>query len=286
MCAAECEVWRIGLCLIERMKGVDVLDPEQVDLANLALALEDHSEKHSWWLDPTTGVVASRSAGESGADGSAESDRPRRIPVEPLPPAIGYGDMKDFVACVREPRTRDVLERAIAGRGAFRRFKDALLSYPELRRAWFAFHDARGERRAIEWLLERDLVEADAARNAIASRPEPTVPDVPGLLDAEGVAHRVAADLKRLYRERLSGVLLVGPWARRDAHPESELELLVVLETVFDRWEERRRMDKVLWRHSIRNHTVVTVVPVTEEELEQGGTPLLARARAEGVRVE
>jgi Uncharacterised protein family (UPF0158) len=179
-----------------------------------------------------------------------------------------------------------VLERAIAGRGAFRRFKDALLSYPELRRAWFAFHDARGERRAIQWLLERDLVEADAARNAIASRPEPTVPDVPGLLDAEGVAHRVAADLKRLYRERLSGVLLVGPWARRDAHPESELELLVVLDTVFDRWEERRRMDKVLWRHSIRNHTVVTVVPVTEEELKQGGTPLLARARAEGVRVE
>jgi hypothetical protein len=268
------------------MKGVNVLDPDQVNLANLALALEDHSENHRWSLDAATGAVEPHLTDELEGDDSVESDGRRLIAIEPLPTAIGYRDMKDFVACVREPRTRDVLERAISGRGAFRRFKDALLDYPELRRVWFTFHDARSEQRAIEWLLERQLVERDAAEQAVKSRPEPTVPDVPGLLDAEGVAHRVAADLQRLYRERLIGVLLVGPWARRDAHPESELELLVVLDTVFDRWEERRRMDKVLWRHSIRNHTVVTAVPVTEEQLERGGTPLLARARADGVRVE
>jgi Uncharacterised protein family (UPF0158) len=262
-----------------------VLDPERVDLADLALALEDHSEEHSWWLDPATGTVEPHFTGEIEAPQFPDGDGRRLLLVAPLPPAVGYADMADFVACVREPRTRDLLERAIAGRGAFRRFKDALLDYAELRRAWFAFHDARGERRAIEWLLERELVDPQAAGAAIARRPEPAVPDVPGLLDAEGVAHRVARDLERLYRERLRGVILIGPWARRDANPESELELLVVLDGIADRWEERRRMDKVLWRHSIRNDTVVTAVPVTDAELSRGGTPLLARAVSEGVRV-
>lgn len=161
-----------------------------------------------------------------------------------------------------------------------------MLDYPELREAWFAFHDARGERRAIEWLLERELVDPDAAEEAIARRPEPAVPDVPGLLDAHGVAHRVALDLERIYRERLRGVLLLGAWASGEAHPEAELELLVVLDDVDDRWEERRRMDRVMWRHSVRNDTVVTGIPVTEAELERGDTPLLSRALAEGVRVE
>jgi Uncharacterised protein family (UPF0158) len=263
-----------------------MLDPERVDLADLAIALEDHSEEHSWWFDTATGEVEPHFSGGPDSAELPESDGRRLILVDPLPTAIGYGDMEDFVSYVREPRTRDLLERAIAGRGAFRRFKDTLLDFPELRRAWFAFHDARGERRAIEWLLERELVDPGAAEEAIASRPEPSVPELPGLLDAQGVAHRVALDLQRLYRQRLKGVLLLGAWASGDAHPESELELLVVFDSLGDRWEERRRMDGVMWRHSVRNNTVVTSVPVTEAELARGDTPLLSRALADGVRVK
>jgi Uncharacterised protein family (UPF0158) len=262
-----------------------VLDPEQVDLADLALALEDHSEEHSWWLDTTTGGVEPHFAGEPDAPHFIQSDGRRMVLVSPLPAAVAYGDMEDFIARVREPRTRGLLERAIAGRGAFRRFKDALLDHPELRQAWFRFHDARSERRAIEWLLERELVDPVAAERAITRRPDPRLPDVSGLLDAEGVASRVARDLKRLYRQRLRGVLMIGSGARRDAHPESALELLVVLDGIPDRWEERGRMDQVMWRHSIRNETVITAVPVTEAELAGGGTRLLARALSEGVRV-
>jgi Uncharacterised protein family (UPF0158) len=259
-----------------------VLTIEQVDLADLALALEDHSDEHTWWFDPASGSVEPRFAGDLGDPPDADD---ALIRVDPLPSSVGYGDMEDFVARVREPRTRDALERAIAGRGAFRRFKDALLDYPELRDAWFAFHDARGERRAIDWLAERELVEPAAAERASAGRPDPPVSAVPGLLDAQGVAARVTRDLERLYGNRLRGVVMIGPWARGDAHPESELELLVVLDTVPDRWEERRRMDRVMWRHSVRNDTVVICAPVSEADLAATGRPLLARAVAEGVRV-
>jgi uncharacterized protein UPF0158 len=258
-----------------------MLDPEQIDLADLALALEDHSRDHRWWLDPTTGAVEPRFAARVGEDGPATG----RIAVEPLPTSVGYADMQDFVGRVRDPRAHHLLEQAITGRGAFRRFKDALLEYPELRRAWFVFHDVRGERRAIEWLLGHGLVDAEAATSALNRRPEPGPGEVPGLLDAQGVTHRLARELRRLYGKRLESVILIGAWARGDAHPESPIELLAVLERVGDRWQEKRRMDRIVWRYSIRHDTVMTVLPVTESELERSATPLLARASVEGIRV-
>jgi hypothetical protein len=260
-----------------------MLDPEAIDLADLALALEDHSDEHVWHVDRLTGAVEPDFvAGVDALDMRADAC----VVVEPLPVAIGYGDMEDFVGYVRDARARDLLERAIMGRGAFRRFKDALVDYPELRRAWFAFHDARGERRALEWLVEHGLVDPDAAEEALARRRDPEPADLPGLLDAHGLARRVARDLRRIYRRRLRGVLLIGPWARGDAHPESPVELLVVLDTFADRWAEKRRMDRAMWRHSIRNDAVVVALPVTGLQLQQATTPLLARALTEGVRVE
>ncbi len=259
-----------------------VLAVEQVDLADLALALEDHSDEHTWWFDPATGTLEPRFAGDLGDPRDTDAGL---IRVDPLPSVVGYRDMEDFAARVREPRTRDLLERAISGRGAFRRFKDALLDYPDLRQAWFAFHDARGERRAIAWLVERELVDPAEAEQAVAGRVEPVVDALPGLLDAHGVAGRVRRDLQRLYKNRLRGVLMTGAWARGDAHPESELELLVVLDDVANRWQERRRMDRVMWRHSMRNDTLVVCTPITEADLARADTPLVARAMREGVQV-
>jgi hypothetical protein len=259
-----------------------MLDPEQVDLADLALALEDHSRDHKWWFDRASGAVEPRFEARFGENDAAGG----LVSIEPVPTGIGYADMEDFVSRVRDPRAHHLLERAITGRGAFRRFKDALLEYPELRRAWFAFHDVRGERRAIEWLLERGLVDPVAARAALDRRPEPSPGEVPGLLDAHGVTHRVAGELRRLYGQRLQNVMLVGAWARGDAHPESPIELLVILERIADRWQEKRRMDRIVWRHSMRHDTVVTVLPVTVAELQRSSMPILARATAEGIPVK
>jgi hypothetical protein len=257
------------------------LDIADVDLADLALALEDHSPDHVWLLDPVVGGIEPRF-------GSPPEDGDGRLAIEPLPVAVGYGDMEDFVAYVRDVRARDLLERAIVGRGAFRRFKDALAAFPELRRAWFAFHDARGERRAIEWLVERGLVDEDAAAAALAARADPEPGDLPGLLDAEGLARRVAMDLRRIYKRRLRAVLLTGAWARGEAHPEAAVELLVVLESFGDRWAERRRMERTLWRHAVRNDAVVVALPVLAEELaavrdarDDGARPVEGRLSAD-----
>jgi hypothetical protein len=261
------------------MKGDNVLDLEAVDLDDLANALEDHSYEHSWWLDPESGEVVLWSD-YSREQGEPDPESRELIPIGPVPSHEGYGDMEDFIARVRDPRPRELLERAIEGRGAFRRFKDTLFEFPELREAWFRFHDARMERRALEWLADEGLVDGAAAERAMPDDPE--LPEISGPFDPLAIAREVAEDLRRLYGGRLKKVLLFGSWARGDAHPESDIDLLVVLDRVDSVWDELRRMDDLLWRHSFGNDTVITALPVAETEAGKPEKPVLIRALAEG----
>ncbi|MGH3102992.1 MAG: UPF0158 family protein [Gaiellaceae bacterium] len=261
-----------------------MLDVKAVDLAPLCEALEDNSYEHEWWVDPETGAVEIWSTDPELRDDDEEEHPSERdwIHVEPIGSPEAYGDMEDFIGRVRDPRARQLLDRAIAGRGAFRRFKDTLFEFPKLREAWFAFHDARMERRALRWLVDEGLVDEAAAERAIEQRPDPELSELSGPFDAEEVARAVAADLQGLYGERLRRVLLFGSWARGDAHPESDIDLLVVLDDVASLWDELRAMDEIMWRHSFANDTVVTALPVGEADLEHPRTPVLINARAEG----
>jgi len=202
--------------------------------------------------------------------------------IEPLPSREAYDDLADFTERVRDRRARDLLERAIAGRGAFRRFKDTLFDFPELREAWFAFHDARMERRALAWLADEGVVDEAAASRAIDDRPDPVLTQLSGPFDPVEIARAAAADLRLLYGERLRQVLLFGSWARGDAHPESDIDLLVVLDRVDSPWDELRSMEEILDRHSVENETVVSALPVAEAAIAEPRIPVLIRAAAEG----
>src|SRR6266508_863079 len=266
------------------MKKMKKLDLEQVDLSELSQALEDHSGSASWWLDPESGEL--HMLGDSmwdGEDIGPDFEPPARFRrVEALDSRESYADLEDFTAAVRDPRARELLERAIAGRGAFRRFKDTLAEFPDLRAAWFKFHDARLARRAIEWLRDEKLVDDDAAERALLARPDPDLPPIAGPFDARAIARAVADDLRGLYGQRLRKVVLFGSWARGDAHPESDIDLLVLLDDVKDRMAEHRAMNDILYRHSLDNDTVVTALPVSSEDFERPRWPALIRARIEG----
>lgn len=99
------------------------------------------------------------------------------------------------------------------------------------------------------------------------------------------IACDVAIELRGLYGERLRDVILFGSWARGDATPDSDIDLLVILDEVHSRRKELARMSDILWRHSLANDTVVTEIPVAESDYQTSQEPLLVRARAEGVRI-
>ncbi|MBL7162266.1 MAG: hypothetical protein ISS57_06645 [Anaerolineales bacterium] len=89
--------------------------------------------------------------------------RTRFIPIPRADSHEGYRDMEDFIETVQSEHLQEVLWTAIQGRGAFRRFKDVLLNYPEERKRWFEFSNARSRESAFDWLesLEIESIEED-----------------------------------------------------------------------------------------------------------------------------
>lgn len=70
----------------------------------------------------------------------------------------GYQDLVDFIELLPASQLKESLKQAVEGKGAFRRFKDVLLSYPDERKRWFDFSSERDEKRIREWLGENGLL--------------------------------------------------------------------------------------------------------------------------------
>lgn len=68
-----------------------------------------------------------------------------------------YRDMERFIDTVHDSRLQSILQHAIQGRGAFRRFRDTLLAYQHERECWFAFSAARVRERVLEWLEAEEI---------------------------------------------------------------------------------------------------------------------------------
>jgi hypothetical protein len=152
------------------------------DLAEIAAALADRdSYEHAWLVKPDSGEMLFWTA-DTGIDGQTpvhldELDDQGLIGIRPLASWVWYQDMADFAEGISDDLAGRRLGRAIDGKGAFRRFRAELSEeYPDLLAAWYAFRDARAERRAVEWLAENELIGQDEAARYLASHPDPDLP--------------------------------------------------------------------------------------------------------------
>lgn len=134
----------------------------KIDLDELCSVMEDSSHEDEYYLDLETGEILlisdymdDEEIGKLKDQIDEDSDRYERIPEAES--HDGYEDMVDFIATVKDERLAELLEVAINGKGAFRRFKDVLLNYPEERERWFQFKDDRIQERALEWLGDIDV---------------------------------------------------------------------------------------------------------------------------------
>jgi hypothetical protein len=69
----------------------------------------------------------------------------------------GYRDMEAFIDTVTDARLQTRLDRAIRGRGAFRRFREELGETDAEEQRWYAFKQQRLEERAREWLADEGI---------------------------------------------------------------------------------------------------------------------------------
>lgn len=60
--------------------------------------------------------------------------------------------MEDFILTVKNEDLKEMLEAAIQGKGAFRRFKEVLSQDQNERERWFAFKHKMEKQRITDWL--------------------------------------------------------------------------------------------------------------------------------------
>jgi hypothetical protein len=158
-----------------------MLNLAKLDLDEIATALADQeSYEHRWLVNAKTGEILYWTS-DSGIDGQTPVDLddldPDLIAIDPLSSRVWYTDMADFAERISDKHAQRRLERAIQGRGAFRRFRDELYEeYPELVSVWNAFRERRALRRAVEWLVDNELVAEAEAERFLADHPEPALP--------------------------------------------------------------------------------------------------------------
>ena len=135
----------------------------RVDFEELRFAIEDASYEHQYFLDTATGEVILVSEYDDEEESSQrleeidEAEPGRYLRVPRAESRDGYEDMQDFIDTVSDKPLQQLLEVAIHGRGAFRRFKDVLARDPAEQQRWFGFQTERLNMRARKWLAEEGI---------------------------------------------------------------------------------------------------------------------------------
>lgn len=128
--------------------------------AELETAVERNAPDTESFLDTRSGEVvtlveSAPNVGELRSRVMAGGDAFLR--VEPASSREQYKWMERFVAGVTDPLLRERLLISIDGKGAFRRFKDALLNYPVERERWFTYRSELLHWHIQEWFRRDEL---------------------------------------------------------------------------------------------------------------------------------
>jgi len=139
----------------------------QIDIDDLEMALQNHSDELVHFLDRDTGEIRLYCDGMlDGEDVEEDFDiddyleNPRFIQIEGTPSREGFQVMEEFIDTLESDHARRVLSFAISQRKPFRRFKDALYDLGDVQEQWYKFEREATMRQARNWLIDHGI-EAD-----------------------------------------------------------------------------------------------------------------------------
>jgi hypothetical protein len=161
-----------------------------IDWEALEDAFENNAPEVHSYLHLSTGEVL------RVVDGIADPEMHQRIAsdasymrVEPVSSREQYRWMERFIPMVEDKPLSDLLTQAIDGKGAFRRFKDVLMSHGAERERWFAFRSERLRVFMEAWLAAHAL--RPTPRVTWAAEPAaPSKPDVAAAVSPQEAAAR------------------------------------------------------------------------------------------------
>lgn len=139
----------------------------QIEAAAFLEAFDRGDLEIGYYLDVQTGAVIPISDdldGEECEVGPAVEENPERYRyIDPVGSHESYRWMERFAHDLEDVEVRERLLDALDRQRPFRRFKDVLLGYPEVREVWFRSQAEQLRAYAEDWLqgegLEAELIE-------------------------------------------------------------------------------------------------------------------------------
>jgi len=104
-------------------------------------------------------------------------------------------------------------------------------------------------------------------------------------VNREQLLKEIKSRLKAAHRDRLRGVILYGSEARGEAHPESDIDLLVLLEGPVDLGRDLESNLDVLYPLALQIGRRISAKPVLAEEYNNLGCPLYKTVHTEGLEI-
>jgi len=94
---------------------------------------------------------------------------------------------------------------------------------------------------------------------------------------------KLRGGLEHLYGERLSGVYLFGSFTRGEATPESDVDILIVLDEVTDYGQEIERTGHLISELSLDHEVSISRVFVSSSAWRHRDSPFLSKVRKQAI---
>jgi predicted nucleotidyltransferase len=103
--------------------------------------------------------------------------------------------------------------------------------------------------------------------------------------DIDDILSELKEELKRLYKDRLTSVILYGSYARGVAVEDSDIDVVVVLKGEVLPGREIDFMLDTITDLNLKYNTLISICPVSEDAMQTVNSPLLLNVRQEGISV-
>ena len=101
----------------------------------------------------------------------------------------------------------------------------------------------------------------------------------------QSVLRQLRREFSQLWGKRLRAVYLYGSQARGDALPDSDVDVLAVINGDFDYFDFLHTADEIVSRLSLENDMVITLSLVSNEQFTTSQMPLFRNIRREGIAI-
>jgi predicted nucleotidyltransferase len=93
------------------------------------------------------------------------------------------------------------------------------------------------------------------------------------------------AHLKKIYGDALKDIILYGSYARGDFTEGSDIDIIILLEDIKELAAERKKYFDAIWELDLKYDTVISIIPLREDEYRTRRLPLILNAKREGFSI-